>query len=59
MLPQDTITAVSKGGDKLVVGHLNPDKYPTQVFSTDPSQVQPLPFVLVGDLTTSISSAAL
>jgi hypothetical protein len=36
---QDTIVAIRKGGDKLVVGNLESDKYPTIEFSTDPSQV--------------------
>lgn len=36
---QDTIVAIRKGGDKLVVGNLVSDKYPTIEFSTDPNQV--------------------
>ena len=36
---QDTVVAIQKGGDKLEVGHLDPKKYPTQTFSTDPKQV--------------------
>lgn len=36
---QDTIVAIRKGGDKLVVGNLESGKYPTIEFSTDPSQV--------------------
>lgn len=36
---QDTIVAIRKGGDKLVVGNVEADKYPTIEFSTDPAQV--------------------
>lgn len=36
---QDTIVAIRKGGDKLVVANLESDKYPTIEFSTDPNQV--------------------
>lgn len=36
---QDTIVAIRKGGDKLVVGNVVGDKYPTVEFSTDPNQV--------------------
>lgn len=35
---QDTIVAIRKGGDKLVVSNLESDKYPTLEFSTDPNQ---------------------
>lgn len=38
--PQDTIVAIRRGGDKLVVANLETDKYPTMEFSTDPSQVR-------------------
>jgi hypothetical protein len=37
---QDTIVAIRKGGDKLVVVNLESDKYPTIEFSTDPNQVR-------------------
>jgi hypothetical protein len=37
---QDTIVAIRKGGDKLVVGNVVADKYPTIEFSTDPNQVR-------------------
>ena len=36
---QDTVVAIRKGGNELVVGHLDPSKYATQTFSTDPKQV--------------------
>lgn len=37
---QDTIVAIRKGGDKLVVGNLESDKYPTIEFGTDPNQAR-------------------
>jgi hypothetical protein len=37
---QDTIVAISKGGDKLVVGNVDAGTYPTMEFSTDPAQVR-------------------
>jgi galactokinase len=37
---QDTIVAIRKGGDKLVVGNVDADQYPTIEFSTDPHQVR-------------------
>jgi hypothetical protein len=36
---QDTIVAIRRGGDELVVANLESDKYPTVEFSTDPGQV--------------------
>lgn len=36
---QDTVVAIRKGGNELVVGHLDPSKYASQTFSTDPNQV--------------------
>eukprot|EP00879_Flechtneria_rotunda_P021739 GHRR01022923.1.p1 GENE.GHRR01022923.1~~GHRR01022923.1.p1 ORF type:complete len:434 (+),score=135.31 GHRR01022923.1:308-1609(+) len=35
---QDTIVAIRKGGDNLTISHLDPDKYPTVSFGTDPAQ---------------------
>ena len=40
---QDTIVAIRKGGDKLVVGNLESDKYPSIEFGTDPHQVRNTP----------------
>ena len=40
LIPQDTIVAIRKAGDKLVVGHLHPKQYATYTFITDPSQVR-------------------
>ena len=37
---QDTVVAIQKGGDKLTISHLDPEKYSTQTFSIDPKQVQ-------------------
>jgi N-acetylgalactosamine kinase len=37
-IKQDTVVAIRKGGDKLVIGHLDPSKYATQTFSTNPQQ---------------------
>lgn len=39
---QDTVVAIRKGGDKLTIGHLDPKKYSTQTFSTDPTQASAL-----------------
>ena len=36
---QDTIVAIRKGGSKLTVTSLLPDKYPDMHFDTDPKQV--------------------
>lgn len=38
-LPQDTIVAVKKAGDKLVVSNINTQKYDEYSFPTDPDQV--------------------
>eukprot|EP00775_Hariotina_reticulata_P013759 gene13759-13878_t len=37
-LKQDTIVAIRRGGDKLVVSNVESDKYPTVEFSTDSGQ---------------------
>ncbi|KAF8072885.1 GAL1 [Scenedesmus sp. PABB004] len=37
-IKQDTIVAIARGGDKLVVANLDADKYPTMEFGTDPAQ---------------------
>lgn len=36
---QDTIVAIRRGGDKLVVANLDEAKFPVVDFNTDPSQV--------------------
>lgn len=33
------MVAIRRSGEKLVVGHLDPQEYPTQTFSLDPQQV--------------------
>lgn len=35
---QDTVVAVRRGGDELVVCNVDAGKYPEQVFSVDPAQ---------------------
>lgn len=37
---QDTIVAVRKGGEKLVISNLEDSTYATQTFDTDPNQVR-------------------
>ena len=37
---QDTVVAVRRGGDQLVVSNLDGGAYPEAVFSTDPGQVR-------------------
>ena len=36
--PQDTVVAVRRGGDQLVVCNVDAAKYPEKVFSVDPAQ---------------------
>jgi len=36
---QDTVVAIRKGGDQLVICNVDKDKYPEQTFSIDPAQV--------------------
>ncbi len=38
MWVQDTVVAIRKGGDQLVVCNVEADKYPEKVFSVDPAQ---------------------
>lgn len=47
------MVAIRKGGDKLVIGHLDPSKYATQRFSKDPKQV---PSTLAGPLRLTITA---
>ena len=36
---QDTVVAVRRSGDSLVITSMHPDKYPDSKFSVDPDQV--------------------
>lgn len=36
---QDTIVAIARGGDKLLIANLEADKYPAVEFGTDTTQV--------------------
>ena len=46
-LPQDTVVAVRRGGDQLVVCNVESDKYPEKTFSVDPAQARPQRLVTV------------
>ena len=37
---QDTVVAVRRSGDSLVITSMHPDKYPDSKFSVDPDQVR-------------------
>ena len=36
---QDTVVAIRRGGDSLIITSMHPDKYPESTFSVDPDQV--------------------
>jgi hypothetical protein len=39
MCLQDTVVAIRKAGDEVVVANVQSDKYPDKIFSVDPDQV--------------------